>query len=279
MSQAQNHPLIKRFPLTGKHQTSAGEMPSPYLVYDGQVMFIGATADYTAVRDLLSNEALTPLRTTDGKALMAVWICDFTEASLGPHTELQFSIFAAYQPVPDLPSHPLSIFQAVAANAATRMVCHRLWNNSARVVAYNREALRLDANLVQSVIASHNGTIMFGFTVGGESLVEGAIQFPKRQQNAVIVDLMKLMGVIPFIRSAFHPVLNLTVVNTHSADYPHNAEAQTYTARESVTLKYFDAAQDSLHIHTAPYNALSLTPTFAQRLTGVKFVYLDPQQV
>lgn len=279
MSQGKYHPLIRRFPLISTHKTSAGELPSPYLVYDGHVLFIGATADYKAVCDLLSNEALTPLKTTDGKALVALWVCDFTAASLGAHSELQLSIFAAYQPTPELPSHPLSIFQAVITNPATRMVCHRVWNNTAPVVAYNREGLRLDAHLAHSVIASHNGTIMFGFSIGGESLVEGSFQFPKRQPNTVIVDLMKLIGVIPFVRSAFNPILSLKVVNTHSADFPHNAEAQTFTARESVMLKYFDAAHDSLHLHAAPYNTLALTPTFAQRLNGVKFVYLDPQQV
>lgn len=70
---------------------------------------------------------------------MAVWMCDFTDANLGPHHELQISLFATSRPIPRLKPHPFAIFRALTMIAEARMVCHGLWNNTHRVVRYNAE--------------------------------------------------------------------------------------------------------------------------------------------
>src|SRR5262245_22583790 len=90
-----DHLLFKQYPLTGTITLSVGEAPTPYQIYDGCGAFIGGIADLAAVRRLLEPEQLYALKTCSGHALTGIWIGNFTEASLGPHHELQFSIFVS----------------------------------------------------------------------------------------------------------------------------------------------------------------------------------------
>jgi hypothetical protein len=77
--------------LTSLKRTSAGLLPVPYHIYDGHALFLGGVADLAGVRDLLASEDVVPVSTTYGHALMGVWVIDGTDASLGPHQELQLS--------------------------------------------------------------------------------------------------------------------------------------------------------------------------------------------
>jgi len=80
-----SHPLFRRFPLDGSASIATGPVCTPYHVYDGYSLFIGGTADLSSVRRLLAPESVVPLADEAGRALMGVWVCNFTRASLGPH--------------------------------------------------------------------------------------------------------------------------------------------------------------------------------------------------
>src|SRR5690349_3233391 len=90
---SRNHRLFRQYPLRGKAVISTGEVPTPYHIYDGFGALIGGTADLSAVRELLKKEVVMPADNGDGRTPMAIWIYKFTDASLGPHHELQFSFF------------------------------------------------------------------------------------------------------------------------------------------------------------------------------------------
>ena len=107
MINPKDHALFKRYPLHGTAQLSTGEVPMPYHIYRGYGLFIGGTASLPEVRDLLRDEAVTPTQNADGQALMGVWVCDFTDASPGPHHELQLSIFVSPTNSAPISSHPL----------------------------------------------------------------------------------------------------------------------------------------------------------------------------
>ena len=147
-----SHPLFKAYPLDGERQTSVGPVPTPYHVYDGQGVLIGGTADSARVSELLRAERVHPIKMRDGRALMGVWVVDFTDASLGPHKELQFSILVSHEPVAPVEDHPFALLKALFVNPAARMFCYRLWNDSPTAVAYNRELLGLPAALALSLI-------------------------------------------------------------------------------------------------------------------------------
>lgn len=87
---------------------------------------------------LLTGERLTPLLDSAGNALMAVWVCNFTEAKSGPHHELQISLFASLNPQPPVLRHPFAIHRLLTLHPNVYMVCHGLWNNTVSVVRYSR---------------------------------------------------------------------------------------------------------------------------------------------
>jgi hypothetical protein len=81
--------IFEQYPLAEqKVQTSTGEQPTPYHIYDGHLMLIGGSADYDAVAALLAGEQVYPAKTESDRALMAIYVADETQASHGPHTEL-----------------------------------------------------------------------------------------------------------------------------------------------------------------------------------------------
>ena len=102
----QDHKLFQQFPLREEKEISVGRVPVPYHVYDGQGILIGGTADLDSIQQILQNEQLHPIQTESGKAVMGVWVVNFTEASLEPHNELQFSILVAHTPQPALEDYP-----------------------------------------------------------------------------------------------------------------------------------------------------------------------------
>ena len=86
-----NHTLFQTHPVCGAAQISIGEAPVPYHIYDGYGAFGGGTADLAAVQKMLAGEALQPVQNGAGRALMGTWLCDFSEANLGPHHEICIS--------------------------------------------------------------------------------------------------------------------------------------------------------------------------------------------
>ena len=92
---------------------------------------------------------------------MGIWVVDFTEASLGPHMELQFSFLVAHQPTTPVEGHPFALLKALFVNAAARMFCYGLWNDSRKVVAYNRELLGLLAALAEGGMRQVEERLLF----------------------------------------------------------------------------------------------------------------------
>jgi hypothetical protein len=129
------HPLFQRFGLSALKHTSRGMLPVPYHIYDGHAAFIGGTAALEPVRDLLAAERVHAVETTNGRALMGIWVVDAADASLGSHQELQFSILVSRQPLPKAPHHPFIILRLLLFCPGVRLFCHGLWNNTETVVA------------------------------------------------------------------------------------------------------------------------------------------------
>ncbi|MBP7692618.1 MAG: hypothetical protein KA764_11900 [Anaerolineales bacterium] len=275
---AHAHALFQRYPLTGQVQLSTGPAPTPYHIYAGSGVFVGGTADLEAVHGLLQTEQVYPLVTTASRALMGVWVMDFTEASLDPHHELQFSLFVTRQPAPARPAHRLAVVQAWLTRPETRMLCHGLWNNTARVTAYNREILGLNAQLGRSQITLAAGALTFGFEdqATGRPLLHGRLRAAQNPSVRATWDFMRLLGFGSSRRVAAQPWVEMKVINPLGLRPRHEAAlAATHSDRSA--LRYFDPRTDRLAIAAAPYQGLDFQPQFVQHLSGIKFVYLNPQ--
>jgi hypothetical protein len=273
-----DHPLFRQYPLSGRVALSTGEAPSPYHIYDGCGVFIGGTADLGAARDLLRNEQVSPVQTSDGRALMGIWVCDFTDASLGPHHELQFSIFVSRGEVPPVAPRPLGLLAAMLARPDVLMMCHGLWNNTPNVVAYNREALSLNARLSQSAITRDAQAMTFrvGDRANGSPILSGRLSKPRQASARANVDMIALLGFGTLARVSRQPWVGMRVMNPLGVKLAHNAEAQSYTKNEANVIRYFGPQADSLTFGDTSYARLGFAPQFVQHMEGFKFVYLDP---
>lgn len=272
------HALFQKFPLNGTTKLSTGDAPTPYHVYDGYGLFVGGSVEYAVASELLRHEELVPVRTTEGKAMMGIWLCNFGEASLGAHLELQFSIFAAPKPIVDLSPHPLALSAAMITRPDLQMLCHGLWNNTAQVVAYNRELLGLNARLTDGRIGQGQGSFQFAFSdvATGESICAGQMQWVARQPIRAGFALGRLVGFRRLAQNNSQPWFEMNVINPKGVRFEQNLAAPTYTKNDQTFLRYFNPARDQLKITHPLYQRLLFAPYFVQQMAGFKFVYLTP---
>jgi hypothetical protein len=258
---------------------STGSVPTPYHIYDGYGIFIGGTASLPAVRELLHDERVIPVHTVDGQALMGVWVCDFTDASLGPHHELQFSIFVAQGNVGTLTAHPLSLLMAMLTRPDVHMLCHGLWNNTPSVVAYNREVLSLNARLAKSEIRQAGRRL--SFTVNdpttGARIAVGELRTSRHSSVRAGLAMLTHLGLGRMRTISQQPWVRMHVVNPRGVTLKRNAVAESLAKNDVNTLRYFNPQADVLEFGDGPYRCLRFTPQFVQSMEGFKFVYLYPR--
>jgi hypothetical protein len=274
------HPLFTMYPLNGEQEISVGRVPTPYQTYDGHGLFIGGTADLTAITELLQNEKVYPIQTVNGRAIMGIWVVDFSEASLGSHQELQFSILVAHKPTPPLEDHPLTLLKALFTNPDARMFAYGLWNNTETAVAYNRELLGLNARLTQGKIKRKNGQKTFHFSdATGQFLFAGHVSEVKRASPRVGLSLMRLLGFRQTVRALRQPYLEARVVNPIGDAFPYNGDAQSYLASDSPIVQFFDPANDRITFSTTESQKFGFEPHFIEHFEPFRFVYLQPEKV
>ena len=271
------HPLFERFPLDAHVQVGGEKLTSPYHVYNGTLLLVGGTADAAQAAALLAPSGLVPVCDSAGRALAAVWVGDFTEASLGPHHEVQISFLASTRPVPTLAAHPLALLVALFTRTDVRMVCHGLWNSTARVVRYNAEHLGLDAHYTSGLLTRSRGQWHFAFAdVGAQSVLEGELACVERTPAALGWQLARCLGWRALWQSLRDPVVQVPVLNTLGPNATQLEVARTYTRADRQALRLASPA-DRLQIHAAPYAALGFAPAFVEQMDGLRFVYLRPQ--
>ncbi|WP_273727740.1 hypothetical protein [Brucella gallinifaecis] len=165
--------LFQRFPIDGSVVVAGEESTTPYHIYNGTILSLGGTVDGKVAARFLAAENLEPVLDTDGRALAAIWICDFTEANLDAHHELQISFFATRHKEQPLRADAFSFYRALKLIPDLMMVCHGLWNNTQRVVRYNSEHLLLNARLTKSEVVFSGDYWTFRFRDAAGGLIAG----------------------------------------------------------------------------------------------------------
>lgn len=273
-----DHALFERFPLDAHVQVGDEKLTSPYHVYDGTLLLVGGTADAAQAAALLAPSGLVPVCDSAGRALVAVWVGDFTEASLGPHHEVQISFLASTRPVPALAAHPLALLVALFTRTDVRMVCHGLWNSTARVVRYNAEHLGLDARYASGLLTRARQRWHFAFAdVGAQPVLEGELACVARTPVGLGWELARRLGWRALWQSLRDPVVQVPVLNTLGPNATVLEVASTYTRADRQALRLASPA-DRLQIQAAPYAALDFAPAFVEQMEGLRFVYLRPQR-
>ena len=275
---ARDHQLFKQYPLNGRIALSTGEAPTPYHIYDGYGLFIGGVADLPAVQRLLAPEGVVPVTTTDGHALMGIWICDFTEASLDAHTELQFALAVTRSAIAPIEPHPLNILTLMLSRPDLGLLCHGLWNNTRNVVAYNREYLSLNAQQTDSHITRSAQALTFNYAdhATGRPILSGAVQQPQRASWRATWSLAARLGFKSTMALRRQPWIGMSVLNPVGVVLDRNGTSRTFTSNATTVLRYFDHRADTLNFGDTPYRALNFIPQLVQYMDGFKFVYLQP---
>lgn len=274
------HPLFAAYRLDGEQLISTGSVPTPYQIYDGHGVLIGGTADLAAARALLQRQDVVPLETASGRAVAGVWVVDGTAASLGPHIELQVSLLVAREPQPPIDDHPLTLLKALSTNAAARMFCYGLWNNTETVVAYNRELLGLNARKCQGDIKRADGRLRFRISdETGAMLSEGQVAVDERPSPKMAWSLLRLLGVRQMMAAASNEWLAARVVNPISDAVQFNGDAQTWLAADAPVVQFFDPATDSFVLGATADAGLGFQPTFLEHFYPFRFVYQSPVRV
>lgn len=278
MTDKRNHALFRQFPIEKEMTISTGTVPVPYHVYDGHGMLICGTVNGQAAASLLAGEDVLLTTTRGRRGLMAVWVCDFSEASLGPHHELQFSLCVSFKPTDPASDEPLGLLHALVTNGDVGMFCHGLWNDSETAVSYNRELLGLPAQLSDGTITRQNGKKVFELHNNqGELLVSGTITEQKRPSWAVTRAIFKQFGLWQSLKMAAAPYLNAAVINPKGTTFGQNRRAFAAIAANAPVVQFWDTAVDHIRITAEPYHSLDFEPLFVEHFSPFRFVYLLPQ--
>lgn len=268
--------LFQSFPLDSAVTIAGEELTSPYHVYNGTMLCIGGTVDGNRAAELLGRENLTPILNENGRAFAAIWVCDFFDANLGAHHELQISLFANAQSTRPLPVHPFAYFRALTTRSDLLMVCHGLWNDTQRVVHYNAEHLCLDAKLTRSAVKLVGNQWEFQFLdTEGDMIAKGSVSAMHRQPARPAWQIAHQMGLRGFLRFIRNPIVNIPVVNTRRRGEEFNHSCQTYTACQRPFIRKA-GAEDTISIEHPVYSRLAFKADFVQQLNEVGFIFLRP---
>jgi len=271
-----SHPLFSRFPLNKTVQLSTGETQTPYHVYNGYGLFVGGIAPVDKVNSIMTDESPVPVTDIHGNALLALWLMDFTEAHIAPHTEFQCSIFVQPQSVPPLPDHPFAPLQFMVQAEEPAMLCADIWNNTEECVAYNAEHLGLGARLCRSSFTRTSDRIDVDFNVGDTPLLTAKIRLPARTGFSDGLSLLRLFGLRKTIQLAQAPYTQLDVINRVDDQQSKNIPARSYTDVSTNIVKRFDPSTDELILGNIAFREIGFQPRMVQFVDGVNFVYLDP---
>lgn len=271
------HPLFRRFPINGERTLSDGERISlPYHIYDGEMLMIGGTIEYDAARDLLKHETVEPMLTASGRSPFAIWVCNFTDSNVGSHQELQFSLFTSKKAEP-LINQPYALIARMALDGGLRMICHGLWNSTARVVDCNREVFGLDAHLNSGVIHRLDSQWVFKLEAEDQSpLISGKLAEQKGLMPGTVIDILSLVGWRNTLAMMRQPWLEMRVINPIGI-WKVNKTALTGATGGQRNFRTFDPARDTLTIHAPSYANAGFKPDYIYEVRGVKFVYNEPE--
>lgn len=277
----ESHPIFEAYPQKGTRTSWYGKVGMPYRVYNGFGAMIGGTCDPTAARRMLRNERMQPVLTRDRRAMMAVWIANFTESSVGPHTELQFSFFVSDRTVTDVMFHPFAMLHALQHRPEIRMMPHGLWNNSDPAVGFNQEMLALPALIATSAIHRTPGRLNFTFSTRDEAgetvpVCSGFVREPKRTPLGTVIELGKLFGFSNLMAQRRQPYVTLPMVNPIGDVLSENVTTIAAFNNDHLTVREWEPGLDELTISHPLYSSLDFHGDFVETFDGVRFVYATP---
>jgi hypothetical protein len=248
-------------------------------VYDGEALLLGGRVDAAGARKLLAGQDVHPVVDRKGRVLAGMWVCEFSQAGLGPHLELQLSLAVTREAIAPVAEGPFELLRLILLEPGLRLFSAGLWNDVPAVVAYNRELLGLDAQLATAHVSrgEEGGFISFRFeTVSADLVCQGDIAPPREQPFWDSLRVEQALGREGMRRMAGSPWICAQVMAPGGAFFRQPSEAQTYLQARSTVLARYDCAAGHLEFGPGFPAGLDFHPMFVEHFLGFQFVYLLP---
>lgn len=275
MTQAE-HAIFSRFPLRGEVSLSTGSAPKPYHVYDGHGLVIVGHCDAEALAGGFAGQDVHPVQTEGGKGILVLFICDFAEASHGPHLEFHITALAAPQTGQRLSDEPAAALAALATRKDWGVLSLHLWNDLAGVVAYNTEYLGLDARECAGRVDIAGDRLSFEFSEGSTPLISGDVRQNARSDTGLMLQVMRKLGWSGLLEAIRRKPAEARVINRKSDVIARNGRALTLTAPDTMVVTEVKAGPDQIDFATGPLAAYGFVPEIMEHVTPFRFVYVHP---
>ena len=276
--------LFQLFPLHNLREDSGSNAQAPYHVYDGTIILVGGTASLKAVQALLNGENLEAVRTTRNEALISLWMCDFTQSSLGPHKILYAGISVALDTVRPVRPRPRALSDAVLMKPQVGVYFQGAWMDEVRAATYQSEMLGLDVHLAQGGIiqdpARRNMEFEFWDVNDGETLLSGRVHGRATTTTRPALALLRRFGLPGFLQVLRQPRFSLQVVAPGKGDETDcmlsKRTSNIYWQSQHAVTQDFNLQSDQLCLSNAVFPGVEFYPKFVERLEGFKMVYFLP---
>jgi hypothetical protein len=276
--------LFQQYPLRSLREVPGGSAPVPYHVYNGTVLLIGGTANLPSVRALLDDDSLELVCTTRGEALISLWVCNFTQSSLGPHKILHAGISVALDALPPVEPRPLALLGSILTMPQVGMYCQRTWIDEARVAIYQSELLGLNVHMTQGEFsqdpAGRSVEFEFWDVSDGETLLSGQVRERAYTTPRPALALLRRLGLSGYLQVSRRPKFSLRVVVPLGGRRPagelSERVSQVYWHRQRAVTQFFNPHSDRLVLGSTVYPGIEFHPQFVERLEGFKMVYFLP---
>ena len=256
---------------------STGSAPTPYHVYDGHGLLLVGTCDATALEPSFTGQDVSPVLTASGQGVLILFVCNFNEASHGPHLEFHVTALAAPKAGTQITDDPAAALTALAVQRDWGVLSLHLWNDSEAVVAYNSEYLGLQARQCRGKMAVGASAVSFDFSdAQGAPLVAGTIRRKGRSDAGLMWRVLRNLG-WSGLRDAVRRKPNVAhVINRKGNVIPRNGRARTLTAPDKMIVTAFDPEKDHLDLDQGVLAHYAFRPRIAEHLWPFRFVYLHP---
>jgi hypothetical protein len=276
----QEHPIFVNYPRTGTRTNWYGKVTTPYRVYGGYGALIGGTCDVTAARHMLrADKPLEPAVTIDRRALAAIWIGNYDDASAEAHVELTFGLCVSQVPRSDIDYHPFMLLKILTEATDLPVMIHAQWHNTEKAVGFKRDMLGINAQFATSAMNTQGGQLRFSFSErsGGTRapIVNGALKLDWRTGSKVSSQLRQLFGDRAQIYSR-SPYLPYRVINRVSDVLDRRLETDVITGHEHTVLREWYPGVDMLQLTHPYYAQIDFQPDFVQQFTGARVVHQTP---
>jgi hypothetical protein len=276
----EGHDLFQQYPLHDLRKIPGGKVPVPYHVYDGTALFIGGTANLEGVKALLVRDNLEPVQTAQGEALISLWVCNFTESSLGPHKTLQASISVALEPLLPVEPQPLALLATMLTMPQVGIYCQRTWTDKAQVASYQSELLGLDVRPAQGEFSqdADGRRVDFEFwdVSNGETLFSAQLRERAYTTPRPALALLRRLGLSGFLQVSRQPTFASRTVAPCGAGILSERVSRLYWCRQRAVTQFFNPSSDRLFLSNSVYPDVEFHPQFIERLEGFKMVYFLP---